>query len=139
MNERNLQHAVTYFMRAEAYSNACKLCKEAHDYEQLKNVASLGSLNDKLDAAKFLEAQDTRDCRDKALQLYSMAGQGLKVAELTRGEQKAVVMDSIVAHLDESSSSPEQLREFAKFFKDTGLYEKAISLYIQAKDVGITR
>ena len=66
-------------MRAEAYPNACKLCKEAHDYEQLKNVASLGSLNDKLDAAKFLEAQDTQDCRDKALQLYSMAGQGLKV------------------------------------------------------------
>ena len=58
-----------------------------------------------------------------------------QVAELTRGEQKAAVMDTIVAHLDESSSSPEQLREFAKFFRDTGLYEKAINLYIQAKDV----
>ncbi|XP_075256505.1 intraflagellar transport protein 140 homolog isoform X3 [Convolutriloba macropyga] len=133
-NPKTFQQAITYFMRAEAYTNACRLCKDAGDFDQLKNVASLGSMTDKLDAAKFLEAQDTQDCRDKALQLYSMAGQGMKVAELTRGEQKAAVMDSIVAHLDESSSSPEQLREFAKFFRDTGLYEKAINLYIQAKD-----
>ncbi|XP_063722149.1 intraflagellar transport protein 140 homolog isoform X2 [Symsagittifera roscoffensis] len=133
-NPKTFQQAITYFMRAEAYTSGCRLCKEAGDFDQLKNVASLGSMTDKLDAAKFLEAQDSQDCRDKALQLYSMAGQGMKVAELTRGEQKAAVMDSIVAHLDESSSSPEQLKEFAKFFRDTGLYEKAINLYIQAKD-----
>ena len=78
-NPKTFQQAITYFMRAEAYTNACRLCKDAGDFDQLKNVASLGSMTDKLDAAKFLEAQETQDCRDKALQLYSMAGQGMKV------------------------------------------------------------
>lgn len=54
-NIDNIDEAVHFFAKAQAYSNAIRICKEHGRYEQLWNMAVLAGPNEKLDAAKYLE------------------------------------------------------------------------------------
>ena len=57
-NIDNISEAIHFFSKAQAYSNAIRICKEQGYTEQLWNMAVLAGPNEKLDAAKFFENAD---------------------------------------------------------------------------------
>lgn len=67
----NIQDAVRFFVRACAYSNAVRLCKEHSMTEELWNVGMVAGSREKLECARYFEEVDDLE---KAVILYHRAG-----------------------------------------------------------------
>lgn len=66
-----IQDAVAFFVRAGAYSNAVRLCKEHNMIDDLWNIGMIAGNREKLECAKYFE--ETEDL-EKAVVLYHRAG-----------------------------------------------------------------
>ena len=80
-NIDNIAEAIHFFTRAQAYSNAIRICKEQGFEEQMWNLALLAAPGEQLDAARYFETSD-RPQYDKAVILYEKAGYLGKALEL---------------------------------------------------------
>lgn len=67
----NFQDAVAYFMRASAYSNAVRICKENNMIDDLWNIGMVAGNREKIECAKYFEEIDDLE---KAVVLYHRAG-----------------------------------------------------------------
>lgn len=67
----NYQDAIGFFIRAGAFSNAVRLCKEHNIVEELWNIGMMAGAKEKLECAKYFEETDDLE---KAVILYHRAG-----------------------------------------------------------------
>ncbi|PIK61717.1 putative intraflagellar transport protein [Apostichopus japonicus] len=74
------KEAVHFFTRAQAYSQAIRICKENDMADQLMNLALMSSKTDMIEAARYYETNP--ETRDKAVMLYHKGGHFSKALEL---------------------------------------------------------
>ena len=131
-NIDNIPEAIHFFTRAQAYSNAIRICKEQGYEEQMWNLALLAAPGEQLDAARYFETAD-RPQYDKAVILYEKAGYLGKALELAFTTNQHNALQFISGNLD-SSTDPVLLNKTADFFLQGGQYNKAVELYAASKN-----
>lgn len=67
----NVQEAVAFFVRAGAYSNAVRLCKENNMADEMWNIGMVAGNREKVECAKYFEEVEDLE---KAVVLYHRAG-----------------------------------------------------------------
>ena len=127
-NIDNIPEAIHFFSKAQAYSNAIRICKDQGYYEQLWNMAVLAGPNEKLDAAKFFENAEKPQF-DKAVILYEKAGYVGKALELAFETKQHNVLQYISTNFDQDTD-PALLDKTAGFFLQHEQYDKAVDLYV---------
>ena len=128
-NIDNIHEAIHFFSKAQAYSNAIRICKEHGFNEQLWNMAVLAGPNEKLDAAKYFETADVKPQYDKAVILYEKAGYVGKALDLAFETKQHNVLQYIATNFNENTD-PALLDKTAGFFLQHEQYEKAVDLYV---------
>ena len=127
-NVDNINEAIHFFSKAQAYSNAIRICKEQGFNEQLWSLAILAGPNEKLDAAKYFEFSD-KPQYDKAVILYEKAGYVGKAMDLAFDKKQHNVLQYISTNFNENTD-PLLLDKTAGFFLEHQQYEKAVDLYV---------
>lgn len=77
----DMDAAVGFFIKANAYSNAVRLCKEHGLTEELWNIGMVAGKREKIECAKYLE----HDQPNKAVLLYQRAGKYCLTCSAGRG------------------------------------------------------
>ena len=131
-NIDNIADAIHFFTRAQAYSNAIRICKEQGYDEQMWNLALLAAPGEQLDAARYFETAD-RPQYDKAVILYEKAGYLGKALELAFSTNQHNALQFISGNLD-SNTDPVLLNKTADFFLQGGQFNKAVELYAASKN-----
>ena len=131
-NIDNIAEAIHFFTRAQAYSNAIRICKEQGYEEQMWNLALLAAPGEQLDAARYFETAE-RPQNDKAVILYEKAGYLGKALELAFATNQHNALQFISGNLD-SDTDPVLLNRTADFFLQGGQYNKAVELYAASKN-----
>ncbi|XP_040583059.1 intraflagellar transport protein 140 homolog [Lepeophtheirus salmonis] len=126
-NIDDVEKAVNFFAKAQAYSNAIRICKERGFMDRLWNLALLAPPNEKLEAARTFENAD-KPSYDKAVILYEKAGYLGKALDLAIETNQHNVLQYISSNLDESAD-PELLKRTANFFLQHEQFEKAVDLF----------
>lgn len=67
----NIQEAVAFFVRAGAYSNAVRLCKEHNMADELWNIGMVAGKRETIECAKYFEEIEDLE---KAVILFHRAG-----------------------------------------------------------------
>ncbi|XP_062955109.1 intraflagellar transport protein 140 homolog isoform X2 [Cynocephalus volans] len=129
-NQEEVQQAVHFYTRAQAFNNAIRLCKENGLDDQLMNLALLSSPEDMTEAARYYEEKGEQ--MDRAVMLYHKAGHFSKALELAFATQQFVALQLIAEDLDEKSD-PALLARCSDFFIEHSQYEKAVELLLAAK------
>ncbi|XP_043945229.1 intraflagellar transport protein 140 homolog [Protopterus annectens] len=129
-SQDEIQQAVHFYTRAQAYNNAIRLCKENGLDGQLMNLALLSSPEDMMEAARYYEEKG--DQMDRAVMLYHKAGYFSKALELASATQQFVALQQIAEDLNEKSD-PALLARCSDFFIEHGQYEKAVELLLAAR------
>ncbi|XP_066914160.1 intraflagellar transport protein 140 homolog isoform X1 [Clytia hemisphaerica] len=128
-NNDEINKAIHYFSRAQAYSNAIRLAKDNEMDHELMNLALLSSQEDMLDSARYFEM---KAMEDKAVILYHKGGRPSKAIDLAFKTEQFGALQLISEDLDENAD-PEVLRKCAEFFIDHEQYDKAVNLLVVAK------
>ena len=158
-NIDNIAEAIHFFSKAQAYSNAIRICKEQGYTEQLWNMAVLGKKDMQfheifltyLDRVKFLlilcsffpllagpnEKLDAakffehadKPQFDKAVILYEKAGYVGKALDLAFETKQHNVLQYIATNFNENTD-PALLDKTAGFFLQHEQYDKAVDLYV---------
>lgn len=128
-NIDNIAEAIHFFSKAQAYSNAIRICKEHGFKEQLWNMAVLAGPNEKLDAAKYFENAEHKPQYDKAVILYEKAGYVGKALDLAFETKQHNVLQTIATHFNQDTD-PALLDKTAAFFLQHDQYDKAVDLYV---------
>ncbi|XP_022095457.1 intraflagellar transport protein 140 homolog isoform X2 [Acanthaster planci] len=129
-NQDNIKEAIHFFTRAQAYSQAIRLCKENNLEDQLMNLALMSSSEDMIEAARYYETNPST--MDKAVMLFHKGGHFSKALELAFKTQQFGALQLIAEDLDERTD-PILLNRCAEFFKEHGQYDKAVDLMVVAK------
>ena len=131
-NIDNISEAVHFFTRAQAYSNAIRICKEQGFDEQMWNLALLAAPGEQLDAARYYETSE-RPQYDKAVILYEKAGYLGKALELAFATNQHNALQFISGTLD-ANTDPVLLNKTADFFLAGGQYNRAVEMYAASKN-----
>ena len=131
-NIDNISEAVHFFTRAQAYSNAIRICKEQGFDEQMWNLALLAAPGEQLDAARYYETSE-RPQYDKAVILYEKAGYLSKALELAFATNQHNALQFISGTLD-SNTDPVLLNKTADFFMSGGQFNRAVEMYAASKN-----
>ncbi|XP_041671340.1 intraflagellar transport protein 140 homolog [Cheilinus undulatus] len=126
----DIQQAVHFYTRAQAYNNAIRLCKENGLDDQLMNLALLSNPEDMMEAACYYEEKGTH--MDRAVALYHKAGYFSKALELAFTTQQFSALQMIAEDLNETSD-PALLARCSDFFITHSQYDKAVELLVAAK------
>ncbi|XP_033630790.1 intraflagellar transport protein 140 homolog [Asterias rubens] len=129
-NQDNIREAIHFFTRAQAYSQAIRLCKENNMEDQLMNLALMSSNEDMIEAARYYETNP--NTMDKAVMLFHKGGHFSKALELAFKTQQFGALQLIAEDLDERTD-PVLLNRCAEFFMEHGQYDKAVDLMVVAK------
>ncbi|UYV62808.1 IFT140 [Cordylochernes scorpioides] len=130
-NLERMQEAIHFFTRAQAYSNAMRICKECELEDQLQNLALLGSPREMVDAAQYY--QDKPGYQDRAVLLYHKAGYINKALDLAFQLKDHASLQVIANELGDQTD-PELLKKCSHFFLEHGQYEKAVDLLALSKN-----
>ncbi|XP_063916884.1 intraflagellar transport protein 140 homolog [Zophobas morio] len=125
----NYEEAVNFFTKANAYSNAVRLCKENHMAEELWNIGSVASNREKLECARYFEEVYSLD---KAVILYHRAGMLHKALDLAFKAQQFDTLQQIATDLD-ADSDPALVEKCADYFVTNEQFDKAVDLLAIAK------
>lgn len=129
-NNDQLQEAINFFTRAQAYGNAIRLCKD-HGYDdKLLNMALLGKPDDMVEAARYYEVKPGH--QDKAVMLYHKAGYFSKALELAFSSKEYSALQMVSESLDDSAD-PHLLQRCADFFNENSQFDRAVDLLAAAK------
>ncbi|XP_071962146.1 intraflagellar transport protein 140 homolog [Antedon mediterranea] len=129
-NAEDYKSSIHFFTRAQAYSQAIRLCKENNMEDQLMNLALMSNSADMIDAAQYYESSP--QTMDKAVMLYHKGGHFSKALELAFDTQQFAALQLIAEDLDEKTD-PMLLNRCADFFMEHGQYDKAVDLLVVAK------
>ncbi|RZC33588.1 hypothetical protein BDFB_000428 [Asbolus verrucosus] len=125
----NFEDAVSFFTKANAYSNAVRLCKENHMSEELWNIGSVAGNREKLECARYFEEVGALD---KAVILYHRAGMLHKALDLAFKAQQFDTLQQIATDLD-ADSDPALVEKCADYFVTNEQFDKAVDLLAIAK------
>ncbi|XP_072167641.1 intraflagellar transport protein 140 homolog [Diadema setosum] len=128
-NQDNIKEAIHFFTRAQAYSQAIRLCKEHEMEDQLMNLALMSTKEDMIEAARYYEGNP--NTHDKAVMLFHKGGHFSKALELAFESQQFGALQLISEDLDERTD-PILLNRCAQFFIEHGQYDKAVDLLVVA-------
>ncbi|XP_034252751.1 intraflagellar transport protein 140 homolog [Thrips palmi] len=126
-----IQLAVQFFTRAQAYANAIRICKEHSLDEQLWNLSLLAYPRDQLEAARYFETCEP-PAHDKAVLLYHRSGMLHKALDLAFRTQQFDALQLIAVDLT-SSSDPALIQKCARFFVENNQFDKAVDLLAVGK------
>uniref|UniRef100_A0A8C8R706 Intraflagellar transport protein 140 homolog n=1 Tax=Pelusios castaneus TaxID=367368 RepID=A0A8C8R706_9SAUR len=129
-SQDEINQAVHFYTRAQAFNNAIRLCKENNLDDQLMNLALLSSPEDMIEAACYYEEKGEQ--MDRAVMLYHKAGHFSKALELAFATQQFGALQLIAEDLDEKSD-PALLARCSDFFTEHAQHEKAMELLLAAK------
>ncbi|TRY69166.1 hypothetical protein TCAL_05644 [Tigriopus californicus] len=132
-NMDDIQSAIHFFTKAQAYSNAIRICKEQGYDDHIWNLALLASPNEKLDAAKHFE-KSNRPMYDRAVILYEKAGYFGKALDLAIQTNQHNTLQGITKHLSQHTD-PLLLSKAANFFLENKQYDKAVDLFVVSHQV----
>ncbi|XP_008318089.2 intraflagellar transport protein 140 homolog [Cynoglossus semilaevis] len=125
-----VKQAVHFYIRAQAYNNAIRLCKDNGLDDQLMNMALLSNPEDMMEAACYYEERGTH--MDRAVDLYHKAGRVSKALELAFATEQFSALESIVENLSKNAD-PALLARCSDFFNTHSQYDKAVELLVTAK------
>ncbi|XP_058471685.1 intraflagellar transport protein 140 homolog [Solea solea] len=128
--QKDVKQAVHFYIRAQAYNNAIRLCQDNGLDDQLMSTALLSNPQDMMEAANYYKKKDIH--MDRAVELYLKAGCASKAFELAFATQQFSTLQSIAENLDENAS-PALLARCADFLITQSQHEKAVELLIAAK------
>ncbi|XP_023331155.1 intraflagellar transport protein 140 homolog [Eurytemora carolleeae] len=131
-NIDNINEAIHFFTRAQAYSNAIRICKEQGLDDQVWNLALLASPTEQLDAARYFETTDHKQF-DKAVILYKKAGFLGKALDLAFSTNQHNALQFISGNLN-ANTDPVLLNKTADFFLQGGQYDRAVEMYAASKN-----
>lgn len=132
-NMDDIQSAIHFFTKAQAYSNAIRICKEQGYDDHIWNLALLASPNEKLDAAKHFE-KSNRPMYDRAVILYEKAGFFGKALDLAIQTNQHNTLQGITKNLSQHTD-PLLLSKAANFFLENKQYDKAVDLFVVSRQV----
>eukprot|EP00095_Tigriopus_kingsejongensis_P006204 snap_masked-scaffold252_size238019-processed-gene-1.6 protein:Tk06204 transcript:snap_masked-scaffold252_size238019-processed-gene-1.6-mRNA-1 annotation:"intraflagellar transport protein 140-like protein" len=130
-NMDDINSAIHFFTKAQAYSNAIRICKEQGLDDHIWNLALLASPNEKLEAAKYFERSD-RPHYDRAVILYEKAGYFGKSLDLAIQTNQHNTLQDITKHLTHNTD-PMLLSKAANFFLENRQYDKAVDIFIASR------
>ena len=140
-NLGDVKSAIQFYSKAGRYNHAVRLAKEQPlDEDTASEIVNLSLRSSKaimIDAAQYL---DKKGLHEKAVLLYQRGGNVPRALDLCFRAQLFDMLRRIADSLqsgdgdDSVGSSPEILNRCADFFVDHGQYEKAVQLYITAKE-----
>lgn len=123
-NAGRIPEAIQFYIRAQTYGNAVRICKENDLPNELWTVANSARCRDKAVAAAYFE--ETGDYK-RAVELYHRAGMLHKSVEMAFASQQPETLQVIAAELD-STSDPELIERCADFFLKSNQPQKASQL-----------
>ncbi|XP_063681755.1 intraflagellar transport protein 140 homolog isoform X3 [Bolinopsis microptera] len=129
-NQERFAEAVQFYGKAQAYTNATRICRANQLDSELISYAMYSTEDDMTICAHYYE--ETGSNWDKAIMLYHKAGQVGKALELAFEHQQFTALQHITSNLDDSVE-PETLHTCAQFFLEHQQYSKAVDLLLLAK------
>lgn len=130
-NMDDISSAIHFFSKAQAYSNAIRICKEHRYDDQVWNLSLLASNSEKLEAAKYFEKGE-RPQYDKAVILYEKSGFFAKALELAINTNQHNALLTITREL-KNVDDPYLSAKAANFFLENKQYEKAVDLFMASR------
>lgn len=128
-NIGKVQEAIQFYVRAQTYGNAVRICKDHDLPNDLWTVANSARSRDKAIAAAFFEEIGEYK---RAVELYHHSGMLHKAIEMAFASQQPETLQVIAAELD-ASSDPELIGRCADFFIQSQQAQKAANLLATAK------
>lgn len=128
-NIGKVQEAIQFYVRAQTYGNAVRICKDHDLPNDLWTVANSARSKDKAIAAAFFEEIGEYK---RAVELYHHSGMLHKAIEMAFASQQPETLQVIAAELD-ASSDPELIGRCADFFIQSQQAQKAANLLATAK------
>ncbi|XP_074040796.1 intraflagellar transport protein rempA isoform X2 [Leptinotarsa decemlineata] len=125
----NYEEAVNFFTKATAYCNAVRLCEENNMSEELWNLSTVVSNNEKIECAKFFEEHGELE---KSVVLYYRGGMLHKALDLAFKTQQYEILQEIATQLD-ANSDPALVQKCAEYFVSNEQFDKAVDLLAVAK------
>lgn len=123
-NIERIQDAIQFYIQAQTYGNAVRICKERHMADELWTAGGMAQGRDKVSAAAYFEEQG--DFK-RAVELYHRAGMLHKAVEMAFASQQPETLQVIAGQLDPKSDS-ELVNRCAEFFLEIGQNYKAVQL-----------
>ncbi|KAF5302514.1 hypothetical protein FQR65_LT00886 [Abscondita terminalis] len=120
----NIEEAVDFFKKANAYSNAVRLCKENNMTEDLWNIGLVAGRQDQLECAKYFEEIGDSE---KSIIFYHRAGMLHKALDLAFKFEQFDVLQQVARSLD-YGSDPALIKKCADFFVTNQQFDKAVDL-----------
>ncbi|KRY50210.1 Intraflagellar transport protein -like protein [Trichinella britovi] len=126
--------ALQFFISAEAYSSAIRLCKECGYETKMAELALKGSKSTMEDVAHYFECQSGK--ADVAVMLYCRAGIYKKALDLAFRTEQLSALNLITAGL-EGSQDLTMIEKCAQLLIKNQQYTKAVELLAHANQVKI--
>ncbi|KAK4874572.1 hypothetical protein RN001_013932 [Aquatica leii] len=120
----NIEEAVDFFKKANAYSNAVRLCKENNMTEDLWNIGLVAGRQEQLECAKYFEESGDAE---KAIIFYHRAGMLHKALDLAFKFEQFDVLQQVARSLD-FDSDPALIKKCADYFVTNQQFDKAVDL-----------
>lgn len=128
-NIGKVQDAIQFYVRAQTYGNAIRICKEHNLPNDLWQLAASARSRDKTVAAAYFEEIGEYK---RAVELYHHSGMLHKAIEMAFASQQPETLQVIAAELD-ATSDPDLIGRCADFFIQSQQPQKAANLLATAK------
>ena len=125
--------AIQLYTRARAFSSAMRLCKEHNKNERLYSLAQLGSSEEMLDVARYLEQRVGYE--EKAVLLYHRAGHLNTAINLAFEKKQYDALEAITCDDFDSEIDPVLIKKCADFFLHDSQFGKAVEILARGKQV----
>ena len=125
-----ISEAVAFYTRAQRFSHAARLAKANNSDDELLTLALQSNPSEMIESAHYFEEKGQYD---KAVTLYQRSGNVAAAVDLCF---RAELFDSLSVLADElgENTDPQLLRRCVAFFLEHNQHDKAVMMYITAKD-----
>lgn len=128
-SQDQIKQAIQFYTKAKKFNHGVRLAKEHGMDNELMTLSLEGNKKLKVQAATYFEEKEVYD---KAVLLYQRGGKTPKALELCFRARLFDALRSISDDLD-TDTDPALLSRCADFFLDNNQYDKAVHLFITAK------
>jgi len=129
----NTRGAIELYSQAGGSNHAIRLARQTGEMPgQLLGLAMHSTPRLMIDSARHFEEQGDHA---KAVALYAKAGETARALELCFEAQLFDALSDMVESIDENTVSAETMAKCGQFFVEHQQYDKAVHLYVKAKEL----
>lgn len=128
-NQEKIKQAIIFYTKAKRYNHGIRLAKEHGFDNELMQLALESNKDLKVDVARYFEG---KGMNDKAVLLYQKGGKIPKALALCFQSNSFDALRDISDSLG-ADTDPELLAKCAEFFMKNQQYDKAVHLFMSAK------